>query len=275
VRQYVSHLVSLAIAAECVLVSCTSAQPPSTESPTPAYTAIPSAIPTAACTPTSTPVQTQEPPGVLDDADMPRPPRGIFVATPGPTATPPAFTLVENWDHLPTGVYTLESPGQSDALLPRYEVWLPIEFQDGQIDLLVEEAGYDGYWAAHLDLHGHGTHRSWYAQMGYQGEGPSFGVYCQARSYSSPERFGQQLDMAVGLNEWHTFRIEVVPTEIGWQYAFRYSLDGREVCYYQPPDRWDGDNSYEMSWRKVEIWTREIVRADSPIRILIDNWYSY
>lgn len=155
----------------------------------------------------------------------------------------------------------------------------PIEISGFQVDLLVVDTGYAGPWySVHLDLHGLGTLRSWYAQIGYHSEDGQLGVHCQAYSYSNRQagRFWQNIERPVGFDQWHTFRIEVVPTNEGWQYAFRYLLDGEDVCYYQPPDRWDGDNSYNVLERGVEIWVDGYVPSQSPsIRVLLDNHYGY
>lgn len=148
-----------------------------------------------------------------------------------------------------------------------------------QADLLVADTGYAGPWySAQLHLHGLGTARSWYAQMGYHNKDGHLGVHCHAYSFSRPEagHFWQNIERPVRFDERHTFKIEVVPTEEGWQYAFRYLLDGEDVCYYQPPDQWDGDNSYHVLQRGVEIWVDGDVPSQSPpIRVLLDNHYGY
>lgn len=155
----------------------------------------------------------------------------------------------------------------------------PIEISASQVDLLVVDTGYAGPWySVHLHLGGMGTARSGYAQMGYHGEDGGLGVHCQAYSFSRPDagHFWQNVERPVGFDQWHTFKIEVIPTNEGWQYAFRYLLDGEEVCYYQPPDRWDGDNGYNVRQRGSGIWVDGYVPWESPpIRVLLDNHYGY
>ncbi|MFQ5902721.1 MAG: hypothetical protein ACE5JO_03435 [Candidatus Binatia bacterium] len=155
----------------------------------------------------------------------------------------------------------------------------PIEMSSFQVDLLVADTGYAGPWySVQLQLNGLGTVRSWYAQIGYHSEDGHLRAHCQAYSYSTPKagHFWQNIERPVGFDEWHTFKIEVVPTGEGWQYAFRYLLDGEDVCYYQPPDRWDGDNSHHVFQRGVEIWVDGYVPSESPtIRVLLDNHYGY
>ena len=59
-------------------------------------------------------------------------------------------------------------------------------------------------------------------------------------------------------------------------YGFKYFLDGQEVCQYDPPDKWDGDDRYSVISQDVEI-NRDKGSAPSQeaIRVMVRNYYSF
>jgi hypothetical protein len=61
----------------------------------------------------------------------------------------------------------------------------------------------------------------------------------------------------------------------GWGYAFRFLLDGQEVCFYQPPDYWDGDNRYDVIWRGVEVHVDGVNEGQQGIEVQVDNYEAY
>jgi hypothetical protein len=147
-----------------------------------------------------------------------------------------------------------------------------------QVDLLVSDAGYDASdYDVIVDLHGMGTVRSWYAQIGYLFSNKRLTVFCQGYSYSSDApRFWQEVDRQVQFDEWHTFKIEVFPTSIGWHYKFFYFMDGENICEYQPPDKWDGDNRYRVIFQDIEVKpSQDNLFSNYPIRAKVKNYYSF
>jgi len=257
------------------LVACTEPSPtdgPPTEPAVPTRTSRPS--PTATSTPTPPPSPTP----------IPSP-----TATPSPTPTTPPSTptsnpthswaLLQDFSTQPNGVRTVEVLPRGNSTFVGIGSGGPIDMSSSQVDLLVTDTGYAGPWySVQLQLNGVGTTRSWYAQIGYHSADGHLRVHCQAYSYSSPDTglFWRNIERPVRFDEWHTFKIEVLPTAEGWQYAFRYLLDGEDVCHYQPPDRWDGDNSYDVLQRGIEIWVDGDVPPQSPpIQVLLDNHYGY
>lgn len=255
------------------LVACT--QPSPTARP---QTTVPTLTPRPSSTPTSIPTPTPSPTPTLSPT---------ATASPTPTTPPPTSTqnpacgwaLLQDFSTQPNGVMTVEILPRGTATFVGLGSGGPIEMSTLQVDLLVIDTGYARPWySVDLQMSGLGTDRSWFVEMGYHGEDGHLGVHCHAYSYSRPDTgdFWQEVERPVGFQEWHTFKIEVVPTGKGWQYAFRYLLDGEDVCYYQPPDRWDGDNSYNVLQRGVEIWVDGCVPPQSPsIRVLVDDLYGY
>jgi len=251
------------------LVACAPRSPtarPPTQIPVPTPTSRPSPTATSEPTPTPSPSSTA----------LPTP----TTSPPTPTSSPASrWALLQDFSDQPNAVRTIEVLPRGTTTFVGLGSGGPIEMSAFQVDLLVADTGYAGPWySVQLHLHGLGTARSWYAQIGYHSEDGHLGVHCHAYSYSRPDEghFWQNIERSVGLDQWHTFKIEVVPTGQGWQYAFRYLLDGEDVCYYQPPDRWDGDNSYNVLQRGVEIWVDGYVPSQSPpIRVLLDNHYGY
>jgi|GEM_PF-2921973 len=260
---------TIVLAVAISLVACTQAlstvgPPTQTTVPTPASRS----SPTAMSTPTPTPSPS---PGV-----SPTP----MLSSPTLTNTPALkWALLQDFSGQPGGVRTIEVLPRGTTTFVGLGLGCPIEISSFQVDLQVIDTGYAGPWySVNLRLPGLGTTRSWHAQIGYHSEDGHLGVHCQAYSYSNrlAGRFWQDIERPVEFGEWHTFKIEVVPTGEGWQYAFRYLLDGEDVCYYQPPDRWDGDNRYEVHRRGVQIWVDGDVPSESPsIRVLLDNHYGY
>ena len=195
-----------------------------------------------------------------------------------PSPTPsPEWTMLDDFDTHPGGVYEMlvAQGGNGDAIQFSNSA-CPLEIAGYSVDLAVEEAPRMQPFSAHLGLHGIGTRRSWYAQIGYQ-YSPQTGLtyFCQAYSYSSSaERYWESLGPAP-LGSMNTLGIEVIPIEAGWGYAFRFLLNGQAVCYFQPPDLWDGDNRYDVMWRGVELYLDGANNADEPIIIQLDNYEGY
>lgn len=186
------------------------------------------------------------------------------------------LTLLEDYDSLPGGTYPLQLLGEQSGRFfgsrRLNERLCPIERSSMQADLMVVDTGYsgDGFGVV-LDLHGLGTVKSWYAQIGYDYRDGKLSIFCQAFSYSSGAPRYWNLVRETGWNEWHTFRVEVVPTDEGWQYAFRFLVDGEEVGYYQPPDKWDGNNQYKVIQLRVALGGK--VDSDHRCQVLVDNYY--
>lgn len=199
-------------------------------------------------------------------------------ATPTPEATAtPAWTLIEDYSELPDGVRHIEvemHDSKQNIYFP--DSACPLDIAGYSLDVLVENTGATQDFSAQLDLHGVGTRRSWYAQLGYMYTPPNqLQYYCQAYSYNSEtDRFWRTLGRA-RFDEWTNFKIEVVPVDGDWHYAFRYLIDGAEVCYFRPPDEWDGDNRYQVIWRGLEVWLREFNPDPIPIRVQLDNYEGY
>lgn len=147
----------------------------------------------------------------------------------------------------------------------------PIEYSSMQADVLVMDTGYAGdSFAVFLDLHGVGTVASWYAHIGYLYRHGALSMFCHAFSHnSSTPRYWNEIGRT-GWSDWHTFGIEVVPTDEGWHFAFRFLVDGAEVGYYQPPSKWDGDNRYRLQSHSVSIEGR--ADFDHPIEAFVDNF---
>lgn len=144
---------------------------------------------------------------------------------------------------------------------------------------MVREIKEASPFAAHLDMHGWGSERSWYAQIGYTYDQNELHYYCQAYSYNSnAPRFIQILPQIASFDTWTTFEIRVVKTDVDWKYAFRYFLNGKEVCYYQPVDLWDGFNKYWGSQRRLEVHINtddQLNTGEDSIIVLADNFYRY
>lgn len=199
-------------------------------------------------------------------------------ATPTPEVTAtPAWTLIEDFSDLLGGAQEVEIPMHE----PKQNVHFPdsacpIDIAGYSLDVLVEDTGAKLDFAAHLDLHGIGKVASWYAQIGYTYTPPArLEYYCQAYSTSSDaERYWRSLGQAP-FDTWTKFEIDVVPIEGDWNYAFRYLINGEQVCYFQPPDEWDGNNRYEVIWRGLEVWLRDFNPDPIPIRVQMDNYEGY
>ena len=206
-------------------------------------------------------------------------PAWTLTITPSPTTTAtPAWTLLDDFSERANGNYNylIEPGGYSKGVRKFYHSACPMEIAGFSLDLLVESTGKTGPFSAYLDLHGLGTVRSWYAQIGYHYDGNKLNHFCQAFSYNSDSaRFWKKVG-AADYDAWTNFEIEVVPIEEDWQYAFRYLINGEEVCYYQPPASWDGDNRYLVSWRGFDLWVPDQKNSGSDaISIIADNYYGY
>ena len=228
------------------------------------------------------------------------PPQPLAIITPQPSQTPtPSLTPTPFWGQslaydgcVPTcmldaqGVWTIDVSGLKQNLYfwngfgntgrPRKERMLITS--SFQADLLVADTDYKGpSYTVVFDLHGFGTVRSWYAQILYVYSDGQLDPVCQAFSYSSDTpRFWKDVSKPIRFDEWHTFKIEVIERNIGWHYGFKYFLDGQEVCQYDPPDKWDGDDRYSVIFQDVEI-NRDKVSAPSQeaIRVMVRNYYSF
>ena len=201
--------------------------------------------------------------------------------TPSPTIIPtatPAWKLIDDFSERAQGnyIYLIEPGGYSKGVRKFYPWSCPMEIAGFSLDMLVESTGKTGPFTALLDLHGLGTVRSWYAQIGYHFDENQLNYFCQAFSYNSDApRFWETVGLA-NYDTWTNFEIEVVPIEENWQYAFRYLINGEEVCYYEPTANWDGDNRYLVSWRGFDVWVPDQKNSGSAaISIIADNYYGY
>ena len=246
---------------------------------------------TQASTATSSPSPRSAPSPIPSSTLTPSPaPTATLTPLPAPTGTP-FWGTTHKYDEC-SGC-TQASDGEILIELKPREIQANLYFWDGlheqhkrraislasfQADLAVSNTGYNGpSYATHLDLHGIGTVQSWYAQIGYTFSNGDLNVYCQAFSYNSDTpRFWKEIPASIGFDEWHTFKIEVVETEVDWHYAFRYWYDGKQLCYFQPPDKWDGDNRYRVIFQDVEIYRADVKKLiNAPIHVRVRNPYLF
>ncbi len=200
----------------------------------------------------------------------------VSSCAPHPSPTP-VWMVIDDFSDYPNGVYEIEvSVGEGPESKHFSDSDCPLDIASYSLDMLIEGTGQGRPFGAHLDLHGLGTIRSWYAQIGYI-YSPQTGLsyYCQAFSYNSDaERYQRSIGQSA-FDSWTNFAIEVVPIDEDWNYAFRFLIDGVQVCSYQPPPAWDGDNRYDVIWRGVEVYPYDENDGQEPIRVLVDNYEGF
>ena len=198
-----------------------------------------------------------------------------MATTPTATATP-QWSMIDEFSDRSEGVFRMYVPVGSSSRAKQFDNSdCPLSMASYNLDMVVEQTSQGDSFSAHLDLHGIGTVRSWYAQIGYYSPSSGLMYFCQAYSYSSgAERYWKSLGPA-SQGQWTNFGIEVRESGEGWGYAFRYILDGEEVCFYQPPDQWDGDNSYDVLWRGAEVYVDDRNQGEQGIEVLLDKYEGF
>jgi len=189
----------------------------------------------------------------------------------------PEFVIRNDFSDEPDGVLSFEiSEGVGTRSYAfQHSAAYPIAYASFSADMAVSRIGATSDFDAHLDLHGMGTVRSWYAQIGYHYAYGQLSYSCNAYSYSSDTpRYWQDAGPAP-YNQMNTFMIEVVPTDEGWGYAFRFLINGVERCRFDPPDRWDGDNRREIHMQAVEIYLNGSNEGPGTIFYTIDNYTAF
>lgn len=253
-----STVARIAVIATIMLAGCSPAEATSTEAIGPIR------LPTDSSTQTVAPTQ------------MPTVPLGP-TTSPSPAITStPAWQLISDFAWREDEVLLLEVPQGTRKDDYRFQdSACPLRIAGFSLDMMVEPTEANSDFGAQLDLHGLGSVRSWYAQMGYHFQNGQLNYYCQAYSYSSvAPRYWRSVGPAQ-FDTWTNFEIEVVPVEDDWGYAFRYLIDGDEVCYYQPPSDWDGNNLKLVIWRAAAVWLPEPNPGTEPIRVLADNYEGF
>jgi hypothetical protein len=110
-----------------------------------------------------------------------------------PTFTPtPEWKMIDTFNEYPDDVFVIYVPRRGMTESKHFvSSDCPIDMAGFHLDLMVTQTSVDDSFSAHLDLHGVGVNRSWYAQIGYAYSSENgLRYFCQAYSYSSDvERF--------------------------------------------------------------------------------------